>query len=369
MYLRSISHAVPAPFFTQAQCWEALQGAAVFNQLKSRSRSLLEKILLGQNGIEKRHFATNRIEDLFSRDAESLNQSFEAEAPKLAVAALEKALGKAGICAQELDALFICTCSGYLCPGVSSYVAERMGLCKHAYLQDIVGLGCGAAIPTLRSAQGFLKTHPEATVACVAVEICSAAFYLDDDPGVLISASLFGDAASASIWSGQGSTTQYCIDKFDTIHLPESRESLRFTNRGGKLRNQLHRSVPEIAAAAVKELQQRAQLPNDTKNASHVGGRDVLLALESALDCPRLAASWEALAQYGNTSSPSVLIAAEKTLAEKPGAEHIWLTTFGAGFAAHACRLSRKQDFRMRSERVYPAIGLLETADPARLLR
>ena len=339
MYLQSISHAVPTPSFTQTQSWEALKGSPVFEGLKTRSQQLLEKILLGRNGIEKRHFATDRIEDLFSLDAESLNKNFETEAPKLAEAALGKALTKAGISAHELDALFICTCSGYLCPGVSNYVAEHMGLPKHSYLQDIVGLGCGAGIPTLRSAQGFLAIHPEATVACIAVEVCSAAFYLDDDPGVLISASLFGDAASASIWTGQANAAPYRMEAFDTIHIPESRESLRFTNRGGKLRNQLYRSVPEIAAKAVSELQQRATLPDNTEIAAHVGGRDVLVALESALDCPRLTASWETLAQYGNTSSPSVLIAAEKILEQKPNAERIWLTTFGAGFAAHACQL------------------------------
>jgi alkylresorcinol/alkylpyrone synthase len=341
MYLQSISHAVPAPSFTQVQCWEALQRSTVLKQLKTRSQGFLEKILLGRNGIERRHFAVDRIEDLFSLDAESLNRKFEAEAPRLAEAALQKALSKAKISADALDGLFVCTCSGYLCPGVSSYVAEHMGLSQHTYLQDIVGLGCGAAIPTLRSAQGFLKTHPEATVACIAVEICSAAFYIDDNPGVLISASLFGDAASATLWSGRADSSHYRLSNFDTIHLPESRESLRFTNRGGKLRNQLHRSVPEIAAGAVRQLQERAQLPDDAAIAAHVGGRDVLIALESALQCPTLDASWEALANYGNTSSPSVLIATENILEDRPDAEHIWLTSFGAGFAAHACQLSR----------------------------
>jgi alkylresorcinol/alkylpyrone synthase len=347
MFLQSIRHAVPAQSFTQTECWEALRGSAALNQLKARSQALLEKILLGQSGIEKRHFATDRIEDLFALDAESLNRKFEAEAPKLASAALEKALAEAGVPAQDLDALFICTCSGYLCPGITSYVAEQFKLSPHAYLQDIVGLGCGAAIPTLRSAQGYLAAHPEATVACIAVEICSAAFYLDDDPGVLISASLFGDAASASIWSGHPGGAQYRMQHFDTLHLPESRESLRFTNRRGQLRNQLHRSVPEIAAGAVKRLYERAQLPKARTIAAHVGGRDVLVALESALDCPRLHPSWEALAHYGNTSSPSVLIAAEKLLAQSPSPESIWLTSFGAGFAAHACQLS--QDFSTSS--------------------
>jgi alkylresorcinol/alkylpyrone synthase len=335
MYLQSICHAAPRPTYTQAECWEVLQGSAVLGALKPRSQSLLEKVLKGDSGIGQRHLATGRIEELFTYDAAMLNQRFESEAPKLAAEALHKALDQAGTAVQELDALFICTCTGYLCPGLSSYVAEAMGLSKQAYLQDIVGLGCGAAIPTLRSAHGFLTANPGATVACIAVEICSAAFYLDDDPGVLISASLFGDAASASIWSQAWQNGQYRICNFDTIHIPEKRELLRFTNKGGKLRNQLDRSVPSVAAHAVQELHNRAQITQPHTIAAHVGGRDVLDALESALNCPPLEASWQALRDYGNTSSPSVLIVAESILKEAP--ERIWLSSFGAGFAAHSC--------------------------------
>ena len=86
-----------------------------------------------------------------------------------------------GHVAADVDALFLCTCTGYLCPGVSSYVAEQMGMRDDVYLADLVGLGCGAAIPTLRAAHGFLAANPNAVVATVAVEICSSAYYADDD--------------------------------------------------------------------------------------------------------------------------------------------------------------------------------------------
>jgi alkylresorcinol/alkylpyrone synthase len=341
MYLQSISHAVPPQSFTQAECWDSLQNSTALDALKPRARTLLEKVLQGDSGIRKRHFATDRVEELFTLDAESLNRKFEAEAPKLSEAALSQALSKAGLQASELDALFICTCTGYLCPGLTSYVAERMGMSNRVYLQDIVGLGCGAAIPTLRSAQGFLAANPGATVACIAVEICSAAFYLDNDPGVLISASLFGDAASASIWSGNDKGGQFCIENFSTLHLPEDRELLRFTNCKGKLRNQLDRSVPKVAALAVKQLYEQANIKEPHQIAAHVGGRDVLDALESTLSIPPLLPSWNALANYGNTSSPSVLIAAETIMKNKPDANRIWLTSFGAGFAAHCCEFCR----------------------------
>src|SRR5699024_115449 len=122
-----------------------------------------------------------------------------------------------------------------------------------AYLMDLVGMGCGAAIPTLRAAHGFAQANPGARIAVVAVEICSAAFYLDDDPGVLISACLFGDGAACAVFGPEApqDAPAWRLRSFDTIHRPHDRELLRFGNRQGKLRNQLHRSVPQVAAEAV----------------------------------------------------------------------------------------------------------------------
>ncbi|HAV13356.1 MAG TPA: stilbene synthase [Opitutae bacterium] len=338
MYLQSISHAVPPHAFSQKEAWAILQHSGALNKLSERSAALLEKVLLGDSGIEQRYFATENPTQLFTLDAETLNQNFEHNAPRLARDALTKALAEAHLNAHELDALFICTCTGYICPGLTSHVAELLNLDPQTYLQDIVGLGCGAAIPTLRSAQGFLAANPNATVACIAVEVCSAAFYLDNDPGVLISACLFGDAASASIWSNNDTRTGYRIQKFDTYHAPKHREALRFTNSAGKLRNQLHRSVPEIAAPIVHNLFNQSEQSPDTPIISHTGGRDVLDALETVLPTP-LTPSRNTLKAYGNVSSPSVLITLETILQDTDLARHYWLTAFGAGFAAHSCEL------------------------------
>jgi len=341
MYLQSIAHAAPTQSYTQPECWEIIRRSGELNQLSSRSATLLEKVLLGDSGIATRRFATKEVEKLFSLDAEALNRNFETAAPSLSTEALKKALAQAKVDPTNLDALFICTCTGYLCPGITSYVAEQLELSSHTYLQDIVGLGCGAAIPTLRSAEGYLAANPDATVAVIAVEVCSAAFYLDDDPGVLISACLFGDGASASVWSNTPGKTGYQLHNFDTAHHPQHRELLRFTNKAGKLRNKLHRSVPEVAAPIVKGLFQRSELPTSTQIASHTGGRDVLDALEASLPTPPLKSAREILRDFGNISSPSVLFALEKMLSETQSPKSIWLTSFGAGFAAHSAELSR----------------------------
>lgn len=343
MYLQSIANAVPKAVFTQAECWDIIRRSGELNRLSSRSANILEKVLLGDSGIATRRFAAPEVETIFSLGPEALNKNFEQAAPALSLEALQKALHAAKLAPADLDALFVCTCTGYLCPGISSYVAEQLKLSPHTYLQDIVGLGCGAAIPTLRSAEGYLAANPDATVACIAVEVCSAAFYLDNDPGVLISACLFGDGASASIWSNQSTKGSYRLHNFDTAHHPKHRELLRFTNCGGKLRNQLHRSVPEVASPIVKSLFQRSELPAHTAVASHTGGRDVLDALEATLPTPPLDSARTILREMGNISSPSVLFALEAMLHTPHPETSIWLTSFGAGFAAHSAELSQNK--------------------------
>jgi predicted naringenin-chalcone synthase len=341
MFLRSLATAVPPRSFSQIDCWEAMQEQDLLSQLRPRSAAILEKILTGKtSGIERRNFALDRMDDAFIQDAEQLSLNFEREAPPLATRALQAALAKSGHSATEIDALFICTCTGYLCPGLTSHVAELAGLRDDTYLADLVGLGCGAAIPTLRAAQGYLAANPGSVAAVIAVEICSAAFFANDEPGVLISLCLFGDGAAAAILTDNGGSGDWQMGHFTTTHQPQERGKIRFVNSAGKLKNQLHRSVPELAGAAVARLYARRS-GNPDQVLAHSGGRDVVNALEARLPFS-LSETREVLRSHGNMSSPSVLFALEQRLSNSSNQDQrLWLTGFGAGFAAHACELWR----------------------------
>jgi alkylresorcinol/alkylpyrone synthase len=336
MFVHSIAHALPPSVFTQAEVWEILRSSPEGRALSPRAAGLLEKVLLGPGGIETRRFAESDPARLFARHAGELNAYFEAEAPDLAARALEMALSKAKLKADGLDGLVVCTCTGYLCPGLSSHVSERLGLRADTALTDLVGAGCGAAIPALRVAEGMVAANPQAMVAVVAVEICSAAFYLDEDAAVLISLCLFGDAASAVIVGGSNNSGAIgSFSGFRTLHLPEHREKIRFANEKGYLRNRLDRAVPALAAGAVSDLLGN-QAPG--KLISHAGGRDVLDALASALPDQENEASREILRRVGNCSSPSVLLALEQDLQTDADAVERIISSFGAGFSCHSAR-------------------------------
>ena len=177
----------------------------------------------------------------------------------------------------------------------------------------------------------------------MAVEICSAAFYLSDDPGVLISLCLFGDGAAAALWTGEGKPGSWQVGGFTTTHRPHERAKIRFVNAEGKLKNQLHRAVPELAAEAVADLfSQRSGEPDQV--IAHSGGRDVVDALERVLPF-QLTETRSVLRDHGNLSSPAVLFALERRLAEhRASDQRLWLSTFGAGFAAHACEMWRSNN-------------------------
>src|SRR4029079_17425458 len=127
----------------------------------------------------------------------------------------------------------------YLCPGLTSYVGERLGLRPDVLTLDLVGQGCVAALRIVRSAEALIAAGRCQRVLSVCVEVCSAAFYLDDDPGVLISACLFGDGAGAAVLSAEPLAGRRTIEwkQATTLLSPVDRDELRFERRGGMLRN------------------------------------------------------------------------------------------------------------------------------------
>ncbi len=252
MFVIGLGTALPAERYTQHECYEALQASSVMGGLKPRSRAILRKVLLGANGVETRHLAFAPISEGLDMRINTLHARFARQAPALATQAAERALADARRTPDSIDAVIISTCTGYLCPGLTSYVAERVGLKPGVCALDLVGQGCGAALPNWRAAEALLASGGAERVLSVCVEVCSAAMYLDDDPGVLVSACLFGDGAGAVVLSAEPAAHQRRVDwKFAASVLkPEKRDLLRFEHRDGMLRNVLTLGVPAVAAQA-----------------------------------------------------------------------------------------------------------------------
>ena len=201
MFITGLGTAAPPHRYTQRECWNTFQQSPLSKQLNTRARAIVKKVLTGNNGIVTRHFALENLQEAFEWSPDVLHARFRKQAPLLATQAALRAIHDAGCEPEQIDALLISTCTGYLCPGLTSYVSEELGLRPDLLALDLVGQGCVAALPNLRTASALLASGRCARVLSVCVEICSAALYFDDDPGVLISACLFGDGAGAAVLS------------------------------------------------------------------------------------------------------------------------------------------------------------------------
>ncbi|MDB6123064.1 MAG: Chalcone and stilbene synthase domain protein [Pedosphaera sp.] len=349
MFITGLGTAVPPQQYKQSEGWEALQVSSQFPQLSLRSRAILKKVLAGNNGIETRHLALASLHEVFEISPDTLHARFAKNAPLLAAQAAEEALKNSQTDRREIDAVIISTCTGYLCPGLTSYVSERLGLRTDVLGLDLVGQGCGAALPNMRAGEALLLSGRCGRVLSICVEVCSAAFYLDDDPGVLISACLFGDGAGAAVLANEPNPTMRRVEwkKSGSMLAAEHRDLLRFEQRNGMLRNILSPQVPPLAAEHVEKLLDatlsgtgvsRKQITNWIW---HAGGRDVLMALQGRLGLTADNMQWSAgvLREFGNVSSPCVYFVLQAALAANAPGGWWWMSSFGAGFSCHGALL------------------------------
>ncbi len=349
MYFRGIGTATPPSRFTKAECLAAFQRSDWFSRLDTRSHLIARTVLQRDNGIEARRLALDSLDEVFTIDPDTLGRRFLANAPALAAEAATRALESAGVAAGDIDAVVVSTCTGYLCPGLSGYVVERLDLGADVQAYDLVGQGCAAALPNLQLGRSLLASGVARHVLSVCVEVSSAAMYLDNDPGVLISACLFGDGAGAAVLSREPGLHGRRIEWKGSASLiePAQRKALMFEQKYGMLRNILTREVPVLAADYAQRVLgtvlARAGLNSNDIGAwiMHAGGRDVLLALERRFELDHDAFRYSAamLREYGNLSSAFVYFVLEAALADAAPGGWWWLSSFGAGFSCHGALL------------------------------
>ena len=348
MFITGLGTAAPEHRFTQKECWDIFSASELSRQLDSRSRAIIKKVLTGNNGIVSRHLVLDRVDEAFDVTPDILHARYTKHAPLLATQAAERALADAGTERNQIDALLISTCTGYLCPGLTSYVGERLGLRPDVLNLDLVGQGCAAALPNLTTAQALLASGRCKHVLSVCVEVCSAALFFENDAGVLISACIFGDGAGAAVLSNSPNGKRSIEWKISgSVLAPNDRDLLRFEQKAGMLRNVLTPQVPALAAKhAAKvfaDVLTRANVPRNNVNGwvLHPGGRDVLLALHESLGLTPRDTRWSesVLREFGNLSSASLFFVLKAAFADSAPSGYWWMSSFGAGFSCHGALL------------------------------
>lgn len=345
-HIASVAVATPPYSLDQAEL-ERLAHKHYTGRLSQRSMSLIHA-LFSHPSIRRRNFAIDNVESLVDEDLDARVARFTHWSVELSAQAIRQALEQAGIGADDVAGLVVNTCTGYICPGISTYLIEKLGLPHSVHVYDLVGSGCGGAIPNLEIAESLLHRNGGGPVVSASVEICTATFQMENDLSLLLSNTLFGDGAAAAVlWTRPSG---YELVASASRYAPEQRDSIRYVHKKGQLYNQLSLKLPGLVGKAAAQvvadvLAQRSLAPGDIRYwALHSGGEKIINAVrdEVGLSEEQVSHTRRVLARHGNMSSPTVWFVLREIENEgiAPG-EWCIMVAFGAGLSAHAFLLRK----------------------------
>ena len=328
--LRSLATAVPAHRYSQSKVYNLM------TQHFPAYRKPLVKQIFESSGIDSRHFVLD--EDKFNPNPtpDEFHALFRAAAPELAKRAAERALQQAAVSPRDIGMIVAATCTGYLCPGLSVYLARDLKVGHQVQRSDLVGMGCAGAMPALQRAWDYVRAAPDRQALVVTVEICSACWFTDQSLETVVGNAICADGAAAMVVdnTGQGrekSDLTHCttalhhraepasplpqVLDFETLLEPAWMDEVGLENRGGRYRivlsKRLRHMAGPVSMRAVDSLLGRHQLDRSEIQhwVFHAGGRAVLDSIDQSLGFGpnELAPSREVLRGHGNMSSPTVL--------------------------------------------------------------
>jgi Chalcone and stilbene synthases, N-terminal domain len=105
-------------------------------------------------------------------------------------------------------------------PDVGSRLIAHMGFGNNLQRASIVGLGFAGALPTMQRAVDFVRANPGRRALMLAVEICSACYFVDSTLGTVVGNAICADGAAAFLLAaGQQASHIYLqIIGFETFH-------------------------------------------------------------------------------------------------------------------------------------------------------
>ena len=339
--ISGVGVSVPSPV-SQERLWEEFFAA----HYGGSARRLAERLFTNA-GVITRHAAVNPLlEDVSGWSTARRMERYLTEAMPLGRAAVAAALADADVRPADLALLAVCSCTGYVTPGLDILLARDLGLAPDCQRLFVGHMGCYAALPGLAAARDFVRAHRR-PAALLCAELPSLHMQPGAvDPGQIVAHALFADAAAAVVLTPDGDGYEMC----DVVSLtdPTTADHMTWDVTDAGFRMGLSPRVPEVLGRYVgqvlTDLLAGAGLhPTDVPGwAVHPGGPQILDVVQRELGLPAaaLAPSRSVLAGYGNCSSPTVLILLNE-LRRAAAPPYVAMTAFGPGLTLYAALLRR----------------------------
>ena len=306
--------------------------------------------IFANSDIEYRHFYFGGTPNL-EETSDQQNQRYVSGAIKTGCRAILNCVESAGMTVKDVDFLAVCTCTGYVCPDVGSRLVAHMGFRRNVQRAAIVGLGCAGALPALQRASDFVRANPGRKALMLAVEICSACYYVDNTLETVIGNAICADGAAAFLLGAEPKTAPDFprIIDFESFIDTEQIEQVGLQHKEGKLRIVLGASIQQLAGpmieTALLQLLRRQRLSQSDIRfwVFHPGGRKVIDNVQRhfGISEDQLRFSRTVLRNCGNMSSPTIMFVLDEVV--RTGDPHAgdWgvMIALGPGMAAEVALL------------------------------
>ena len=343
----SLATALPPYRFTQAQIRDAF-GAVC------RGQRGIERLLpvFDRTGVETRYFARPLEWYADGQTFETRNDVYAECAFELIERAARSCLRRAGVLPEQIDHLYCVTTTGLTTPSLEARVSRRLGLRPDVRRYPLFGLGCAGGAGALVRASDVLRAYPGHRALVLSVELCSLVFSPAAETATdVIGVALFGDGAAAVLLGGNdvsGAGPAVTQTRTHLFHEAPDLMGWRFTGDGMRLI--LARGVPEFVDTTVKPVVEKFLVDQglaigDLRHlVLHPGGAKVMQTYQSAfgLSAGAVDNSREAMRQYGNQSSASVLFMLHDLVASgRPvSGDSGLMMALGPGFSAEMLTLA-----------------------------
>lgn len=276
--------------------------------------------------IATRHsVADPRVEDLRWWGTEARVRRFHEEAGPLAKESSSRALEKAGLRPEDIDALTVVSCTGYANPGLDATLARDLGLPASVRRTFVGHMGCFAAVPALSLAADAASARG-ATTLVVCAELPSLHIQPPtEEIDQVVAHALFSDAVAALVVTpGPGALG---LIGFASITVPAAADLMAWDVTDSGFRMRLSPEVPRAVAPHVEPLAEALLTANEGMSiqdvaawAVHPGGPRILEVVASRLGVSPdlMAASHAVLSDSGNCSSATLPLIIERILEDPP---------------------------------------------------
>jgi predicted naringenin-chalcone synthase len=317
-------------------------------------RGLAQRIF-AHSGVVTRHSVVNPLlEDVSGWSTKARMERYLVEALPLGKGAVTGALDAAGLDPTEVGLFAVCSCTGYVTPGLDILLARDVGMSPRTQRLFIGHMGCYAALPGLGVVSDFVASRgTPALLLCLEL----TTLHLQPpsrDPQQIVAHALFSDAAAAiAVRPGGGRSGDpghpgYAVREVTAATDTATADHMTWEVTDLGFRMGLSPRVPDVLAEHVgplvtELLDRHGMTLSDVDGwAVHPGGPKILDVVRDTLGLAeeQIAPSRDTLATHGNCSSATVLLIVDALRRRPTPPRNVVALAFGPGLTLYGALLS-----------------------------